>query len=140
MMRYGWGLLLALLCLAPLTAWADEEAAGVTQRVTVKLSEYRFEPSKIVLKVGEAVELTFLNEGSIMHEVVTLALHDLDVDIEINGVIAETMGFLEFELPPKSRATLRFTPEKPGEFPFTCQAKEPKDHFKEGMAGTLIIK
>jgi plastocyanin len=135
-----WLLTATLLAFAPVPLWADEEAAGVTQRVTVRLSEYRFEPAKIVLKAGGAAELTFLNEGTIMHEVVTLALHDQDVDIEINGVIAETMGFLEFELPPKSRATLRFTPEKAGEFPFTCQAKEPKDHFKEGMAGTLIIK
>jgi len=135
-----WLLTATLLVFAPAPLWADEGAAEVTQRVTVRLSEYRFEPAKVILKAGQAAELTFANEGAVMHEVVTLALHDLDVDIEINGVIAETMGFLEFELPPKSRATLRFTPEKPGDYPFTCQAKDPKDHFKAGMAGTLTIK
>lgn len=141
MSRALWAIsLLSVLSLAGSPLAQADELPGTPRQLTVRLSEYRFEPSKIVLKVGEAVELTFINDGTVVHEFVTLALHELDADVEVNGVIVETMGFLEFEIPPKGRAKLRFTPEEPGEFPFTCQAKRPKDHFKEGMAGTLIIK
>jgi hypothetical protein len=47
---------------------------------------------------------------------------------------------MEMEIPAKAKVVLRFTPEKPGEFPFFCRATAPKDHFKEGMTGQLVIR
>jgi hypothetical protein len=75
-----------------------------------------------------------------MHEFITDALKKLEVDVEINGVVAEAHGLAELEIPPKSKAVLHFRPEKPGEFPIACHAKEPKDHLKEGMSGKLVFK
>ena len=137
-----WLLVLALLSLAPAAVWAeeDEEALNVTQRVTIHLSDYRFDPSTITLKSGETVELTLINNGTVLHEFVIPSFHNLTIDLEIGGVIAETLGIVEMELLPKATAVLRFTPEEPGTHPFSCMAKKPKDHFAAGMTGTLIVK
>lgn len=110
------------------------------QQVTIRLLEYRFEPAQITLKAGQAVELILINEGTVMHEFITEATKNLEVDVDINGVITETLGVAELEIPPGARAVLRFTPEKTGQFPFTCRAMEPVDHFKEGMAGKMMIR
>lgn len=133
--------LMAVLLMGGMEALADEQSTHAdTVRVTVKLMEYRFEPAEIRLKSGQEVELTLLNTGTILHEFITDALQNLTVEVEVNGVIAETLGIAELEVPAKTTVLLRFTPEKPGEFPIACRAKEPRDHFKEGMAGKLVIR
>jgi uncharacterized cupredoxin-like copper-binding protein len=136
--------LLFIACLffpGPFVALADERSTTEKlQRMTIRLSEYRFEPSQVVLKTGEEIELTLVNEGTVMHEFITDALKGLEIDVEINGVVAETYGVAELEIPSKAKAVLHFTPVKPGEFSMVCHAKEPKDHFKEGMSGKLVFK
>ena len=109
-------------------------------QITVRLTEYRFDPPQIALKIGERAEITLVNQGTVTHEFITKALKNLEVNVEVNGVVAETHGVAEVEIPPKTKVVIRFTPEKPGEFPTACQAKEPKDHFKEGMAGKLAFR
>jgi plastocyanin len=141
MRQIGMLFILCLLLTGPFVALAGERSPSEKlQRTTVRLLEYRFEPSQITLKVGEEIELTLVNEGTVMHEFITDALKGLEVDVEINGVVAETLGVAEFEIPPKAKVVLRFTPEKPGEFPIACHAKEPKDHLKEGMSGKLVFR
>jgi plastocyanin len=117
-----------------------KKSDGDLRRITVRLQEYHFEPAEIRLKVGEEVELTLINDGTVMHEFITEALQTLTVDVENNGIITGTLGVTELEIPPKARAVLRFTPEKPGEFSIACHAKAPKDHYQEGMRGRLQIR
>jgi len=132
---------LLLLWIAPYQALADEESINAnSNKVTMRLLEYRFEPSQIILRSGKNAELTLINEGTVMHEFVSDAMKNMDVDVEINGVVAETNGVAELEIPPKTKAILRFTPEKNGAFSFVCGAKEPKDHSKEGMVGKFVIQ
>jgi uncharacterized cupredoxin-like copper-binding protein len=132
---------LAALGGAPAFAIEEEEVEEApVRRIEVRVLDYRFEPSAIALTAGESVELALTNEGTVLHEFVIPSFHDLTVAIEVAGVIAETLGIVELELDPGSTAKLRFTPETPGEFPFSCRAKKPKDHFKAGMTGTLIVK
>jgi uncharacterized cupredoxin-like copper-binding protein len=140
-MKY-WLLFIALLGLAPVSLRAedDDEALHVTQRATVRLANYRFEPSTVTFKTGETAELTLINTDVILHEFVVPSFHDMTVELEINGVITETLGIVELELAPKTTAVLRFTPETPATHPFSCHARKPKDHLAAGMAGTLIIK
>jgi uncharacterized cupredoxin-like copper-binding protein len=137
-----WLLFVACLSLAPVTISAadEEETLHVTQRATVRLSDYRFEPSTITFKAGETAELILINNDTMLHEFVVPSFHDMTVDLEINGVIAEAMGIVELELAPRTTAVLRFTPEQAGTHPFSCHAKKPKDHFTAGMIGTLIVK
>ncbi len=133
--------IVCLLLTGPFVAMADERPPNEKLlRTTVRLLDYRFEPSQITLKVGEEIELTLVNEGTVMHEFITDALKGLEMDLEINGVIAETHGVAELEIPPKAKVVLHFTPEKPGEFSIVCHAKKPKDHFNEGMSGKLVFR
>jgi uncharacterized cupredoxin-like copper-binding protein len=122
-------------------ALADEKfLSGHPQRITIHLLEYHFQPAQIALTAGEEVDLTLINDGTVMHEFITEALQTLTVDVEINGIITGTLGVTELEIPPKSSAVLRFTPETPGEFLIACRAKLPKDHYQEGMRGRLLIR
>ena len=132
---------LILLAVWPFSVGADERLPGVEpHRVTVRLLEYRFEPSRITLTAAEDAELILTNAGTVGHEFIIEVLQNLEVDVEINGVVAETLGLAELEIPPKSTVVIRFTPQTRGEFRFTCRAKTPKDHFKEGMSGTLVVQ
>ena len=141
MRQIGMLFILCLLLTRPFVAMADERPPREElQRTTVHLLEYRFEPTQIMFKVGEEVELTLVNDGTVLHEFITEALQNLTVDVGVNGVIAETLGVAEFEIPPKSKVVLHFTPDKPGEFLIACRAKKPKDHFKEGMSGKLLVR
>jgi len=146
-MRQRLVLLATLLLFAPAMAGAAppsgdeaEPPAEPARRITVTLSEYQFTPSRIELKTGELVELTLINEGTVTHEFVTMALQELEVAVTISGVETETVGVVELEMAPKSRAQLRFTPDKPGEYPFACHADKPVDHVTKGMTGTLVIR
>ncbi|HUJ79172.1 MAG TPA: cupredoxin domain-containing protein [Nitrospiria bacterium] len=136
-------LLLAAPALASTVCASGDEPevpAAPARQITVRLSEYQFAPSKIVLKAGETVELTLINEGTVTHEFVTLALSSLEVTVTTAGVETETVGVVEVELQPRSQAQLRFTPDTAGEYPFACHANKPADHATLGMMGTLIVK
>ena len=130
-----------LLTVGSLEALADEPIASDNpKRITMVMHEYRFEPARVALKVGEEVELTLINDGKLMHEFITEALQTLSVAVVINGIVTETLGVAELEIPAGIQAVLRFTPESPGEFLVACRARSPKDHFKEGMAARLLIR
>jgi plastocyanin len=141
-MRMGPLCLLLLLASAGAAASGDETEppAEPAHRITVTLSEYQFTPSKIKLKAGELVEFTLINEGTVTHEFITLAISNLEVAVTIAGVEAETVGVAELELAPKATAVLRFTPEIAGTYLFFCGAKQPTDHRAAGMTGALIVE
>jgi uncharacterized cupredoxin-like copper-binding protein len=146
-MRRQLALLATLLLFTPTMAGAApplgdeaEPPAEPARQIAIILSEYQFTPSKIKLKAGQLVELTLINEGTVTHEFVTLALSNLEVAVSIAGVETETVGVVELELQPKSRARLLFTPDKPGEYPFACHATVPVNHAAKGMTGVLIVK
>ena len=141
MKQPAWMIIASLFLIGSGISRADEKpSTGHPRQITVHLREYQFEPAQIVLKAGEKVELTLMNDGTMMHEFITEALKAMDVEVEINGVVAETRGVEEMEIPQKARAVLHFTPETPGEFEIACRAKEPKDHYREGMRGRLLIQ
>lgn len=122
-------------------AAADERAVPpAPQMVTIRLTEYKFEPAGIEIQSGKPVELTLVNSGKVLHEFVTDLLADLTVDVETKGAIALVRGVEELEVLPGSTVVLRFTPKKTGEFPFRCDAETPVSHHDNGMKGTLIIK
>jgi plastocyanin len=130
-----------LLTVGALEAFADEQIGSDNpKKIAIHIHEYRFEPAEISLKVGEEVELTLINDGTMMHEFITEALQALSVTVKINGMVAETLGLAELEMPPGTKTVLRFTPETPGEFLIACRAKVPKDHYQEGMRGRFLIR
>ncbi|MBI3995264.1 MAG: cupredoxin domain-containing protein [Nitrospirae bacterium] len=141
MNRFRWIFIAGLLTAASGQALADERPpSDELRRITVRLQEYRFQPAEIALRTGQEVELTLINDGTVMHEFITEALQTLTVDVEINGIITGTLGVTEIEIPPKSSVLLRFILEKAGEYLIACRAKAPKDHYQEGMKGHLLIR
>lgn len=122
-------------------ALADKKPeAGAPQRVTVTLSEYRFDPARIELNVGRETELTLVNEGTVLHEFVTEGLRNVAADVVVDGVIVEALGVGELEIPAKARVVLRFTPTRAGAFRVVCEAEHPVPHLKEGMSAALLVR
>lgn len=120
---------------------ADEPAHPASpRRETIRQSEYKFVPSRVDFKVGEPVELTIVNEGTLLHEFVTDALKDLPTRVEINGAVVKAGGISEIENPPGGTVVLRFTPEKAGQFSYTCQSEKPKSHLRVGMSGLMVFQ
>lgn len=127
-----------MLLAAPPEIKADEKVKkGTIQQATVHLMDFRFEPSQINLEAGKPVELTLVNDGTVLHEFITGAFRNLTVDVDVNGVITEALGIGEFEIPPGAKVVLRFTPLKPNEFSLACRAMKPREHYKEGMLGII---
>lgn len=130
-----------LILLAASAVLADRTPEGdAPQRMTVTLSEYRFDPARIELKAGRETELTLVNEGTVLHEFVTEGLRNVTADVVVNGVVVEALGVGELELPAKARVVLRFTPARAGAFRVTCEAEHPVPHLKEGMSAALIFR
>lgn len=108
---------------APFVATAVD---GV-QRVTVVGGSYFFSPSHLVVRANVPVELTLLKEGGVVpHEFILSAP-------EAGIAVAESLSS-----DPK---VVRFTPTRPGTYPFFCGKKLPffPSHREKGMAGVLEV-
>ena len=66
------------------------------------------------------------HDGRIHH---SQALEPIDAGIRID----KSAGFMSFH----RTKSVRFTPEKPGEYPFYCGVDS---HMKKGMTGTLVVR
>lgn len=136
-------LILGMLVMGVLTghALADERAISPSpQAVTIRLTEYKFEPAQIEIQSGKPVELKLVNSGKVLHEFVTDALADVVVDIETKGTMALVRGVEELEVLPGATVILRFTPKKTGEFAFRCDAETPVSHHEAGMKGMVMVR
>jgi plastocyanin len=99
-------------------------ADGV-QHVEVTAHSYWFEPNRIVVKRGTPVEVRVHNASYIMpHGFACIAPESGLETKQSVGLFGRTKTF-------------RFTPDKPGEYPFFCPVS---DHAKEGMKGTLVVQ
>jgi uncharacterized cupredoxin-like copper-binding protein len=127
--------------MSPTPTSADERALPpAPQTVTVRLSEYKYDPARIEIQNGKPVELRLVNSGKVLHEFVTDMLADVTVDLETGGTVALVRGVEELEIPAGATVILRFTPRKTGEFTFRCDAEEPVSHHEKGMKGALIVR
>lgn len=119
---------------------SDQEESDREDRdlVTINMNEYTFEPDEVYLREGVEAEISIKNEGKEMHEFVTE--YPINGSVRIGGVIVEAYGIAELEIESGVSAVITFTPEEKGRFAFSCRAKEPKDHYKEGMRGILEVR
>ncbi len=105
---------------------AAVDADGV-QRADVIAGSYFFNPDYIVVKVNVPVELKVRKEPGITPHDFVLKAPEAGIDV------LESLGS-----DPKS---VRFTPTKPGKYPFYCDKKLifSKSHREKGMEGTLEV-
>lgn len=102
----------ALLC--PFLLQAQEP-----RKITVVAKKYEFQPSRIELKAGELVEITFQSED---------AKHGFECkDLKIDKVVFEK----------DKPETVTFTPEKPGTYEFKCAKFCGMGHSK--MKGEIVV-
>ncbi|MFN2386945.1 MAG: cupredoxin domain-containing protein [Thermoanaerobaculia bacterium] len=101
-------------CLVAAAAYAAE-----TRKITVVAKKYEFMPSRIEVKAGEPVELTFESEDT---------KHGFSVkELDVEKVTFEK----------GKPATVTFTPQKPGTYEFKCAKFCGMGHSK--MKGEIVV-
>lgn len=141
MMRMGAALALALGVAAfhagrtQADSGTDAAAAGVdwskAEVVTVKMTEYRFEPDHLSFRHGVPYRLHLENAGSEIHDfsapefVRTISLHDAGVLGSYGSSVV---------LKPGQQTNIDFVALKPGNYALECA-----DHDWAGMTGMISV-
>jgi len=94
--------------------------AGSVREIMVSGNEFAFQPSTLMLKMGEPVKITFKNMGKYPHN---FAVADLNVATQT--------------LQPGEQGDVTFTPSKTGTFTYTCTVDS---HADKGMKGTVTVQ
>jgi uncharacterized cupredoxin-like copper-binding protein len=158
------GALVGLVVAVGLLAVRPASAASA-HKVILTMKEFKFEPSKIQLKVGEEVELTVRNAGQVTHD--WMAGSDLVNTMEEKGFRKDLIALLKptetgrqyamervgmaskadsikrisegMEIEPGGEVRLRFKvpASAKGEWQMGCLMT---GHYESGMKGTLVIK
>ena len=93
------------------------------EQVTVTGTDaFRFNPSSIIVKAGQPLEVTFQNEGEILH------------DFTVQQGLAKPVTVLE---DGGKSGTATVTYDKPGTYKFLCSQP---GHDQLGMHGTITVQ
>lgn len=118
-LRYACWFLLIAAAVALVSCRSGVSAPG-TQQVTVTASDYRFEPSTVSVKAGQAVQLTLRNTSSQVH------------DWTPQGLGPNVQALAQ----PGQTVTISFTPTAPGSYRVVCAQP---GHEQVGMVGELTV-
>jgi plastocyanin len=91
---------------------------GATE-VTVVGTEFGFTPDVITVTEGEPVNVTFVNDGRILHDFTVAGLD------------------ISFQAGPGQETTIGFTPEEAGVYSIVCTLP---GHASQGMTATLVVE
>lgn len=105
---------------------ATTDASGI-QHVTVEIHSFYFKPSRIIVKSGVPVDMTFKFKNFFTPHNFTCM--DQDAGIQID----KSAGFMSFNRTKE----MKFTITKAGEYPFYCAVDS---HMKKGMTGTIVVQ
>jgi cytochrome c oxidase subunit 2 len=95
------------------------QAVPETRKIEVVAKKYSFEPSRIELKVGEPVEITFRSTDT------------------KHGFVSKELGLEKVVFSKDEPATVSFTPDKPGTYEFKCARFCGMGHGK--MKGEIVV-
>jgi uncharacterized cupredoxin-like copper-binding protein len=153
--------LAALLVIAvlALTACSSSQAAGSAQssstssssvpEVTVKGTEFAFNPARLTFKAGQPVRLVFNNAGTIDHALVieNMKADNVQLDLGKAGTIPEGQrtqalddaqkGTVRLFAAAGKQATAEFTPQGSGTFQMICDLP---GHKESGMVGQVTVQ
>jgi cytochrome c oxidase subunit 2 len=113
--RAAWSALLFALALPALLLGAPPEP----RKIDVVAKKYSFEPSRLELKAGEPVEITF---------------RSMDAK---HGFVSKDLGLEKVVFSKDAPATVSFTPDKPGTYAFKCARFCGMGHRK--MKGKIVV-
>jgi cytochrome c oxidase subunit II len=106
------------LLLLALTGIASA-VAGQTRKIEVVAHKFAFEPSRIEVKVGEPVEITFRSQDT------------------KHGFTSKQLGIEKVVFSKDEPATVTFTPKTAGTYPFKCAKFCGLGHGK--MKGEIVV-
>jgi cytochrome c oxidase subunit II len=110
----------ASLLAAFLARGQDAAPAGPTpQKITVTAKKFEFNPSRIEVKVGQPVEITFQSEDT------------------KHGFEQKDLGIEKVVFDKDTPQTVKFTPAKAGTYPFKCAKFCGMGH--SGMKGEIVV-
>ncbi len=117
----GFGL--AALALAACSQGGGAGQAVASGEIVVKTSEWKFEPNTFRIEAGKPIKLVLNNAGMIEH------------DLAIAGF---TPGGTEVQVAarPGEKASVEFTPDKPGVYEVVCTLP---GHKSAGMVGKIEV-
>jgi uncharacterized cupredoxin-like copper-binding protein len=135
----------ALLGLALLAACGGEQASGPTPTpaspengvLALHVAEWHYQPSRIVLHVGEQVRIELHNDGKILHDFKIDGLKAEVAESHSTGPLSGSPGDVFVGADTGKGGTLVFTPKETGTFTFYCTVPQ---HRQLGMKGTLIVE
>ena len=95
------------------------QAVPEPRKIEVVAKKYSFEPSRIELKVGEPVEITFRSTDT------------------KHGFVSKDLKLEKVVFSKDAPATVSFTPDKPGTYAFKCARFCGMGHGK--MKGEIVV-
>jgi plastocyanin len=119
------GLLLAAVTVMALLASGCRlvTAGGASPNVTIKAQDtMRFDPPSVTVPIGQTIQFTLVNDGSLVHDFVLTEGVDQPVKVEANG---------------KSSAGATFSVARAGSYTYICTQP---GHEAAGMKGTLTAR
>ena len=130
-------LLLASACGGTSHTPTGTPVAPTNGSLTIRASEWKFEPANVVLSKGAPVTIQFQNGGSTLHDMRIDGLHASDVTSKSNGGLSAGHGELFVGSDKGKSGTLTFTPAETGTFTFYCTLPR---HRQLGMKGTITVE
>ena len=131
--------LMALLALLVGCSNSDcGSTTGEVQRLTVEMSELKYEPMRLSVKAGQPVEVTVRNVGTTDHDFIVAGLPAKDVKRVTGGHGGHGGGAEDIvgHATPEQTVTVRFTPIGTGDFEIYCSLP---GHKEGGMVGVLTV-
>jgi len=145
-MQKIWHLCLVVLAVVTLAACGQAPSnTSTTQEFTVAAKEFTFTPATLNVSAGQPVIISLQNTGAVEHD---WSVHEIEISGEAKSS-GETSGSghmmggmgdepkLHVAASAGGKATLTFTPSKPGTYEFYCTVA---GHKEAGMIGTLTVK
>jgi|TARA_Y100000310_G_scaffold343931_1_gene454014 uncharacterized cupredoxin-like copper-binding protein len=116
------------------TSASDSAAPSSSSNISVEGTEFKFAPADVNVKAGQAVTVTFENDGDVDHEWAVLRK---GTQIQAETDFEESMVLFEVEsIPPGTSATQTFTFDEAGRYQIICALP---GHLAAGMEGTLTV-
>jgi nitrite reductase (NO-forming) len=108
--------------------------------VTITMKEFAFEPAQISARVGQPVKLTFVNQGTLLHDFTSLdaMVEAMNADQGAEHSMDDMMddAALHMAVDVGHSESLEFMPTQAGTYTFFCTVE---GHQAAGMTGTLVV-
>jgi uncharacterized cupredoxin-like copper-binding protein len=122
---------------APTTAETTTQPTAASGTITVRMSEFAFDPKNALAKAGR-VTIAAPNDGKVVHELVVLKTNADPAHLPMDGDdVDESTNVGEIaDVEPGASKKVTLT-LKPGKYAMVCALP---GHYKAGMYGSLTIQ